>query len=406
MAQQFVIFNRTSQTAEDIYGRAQLDQDTTQHFPWLFYTVGELGWQWWAVHLLGKWEHLPQYLAAPPEYDETYHQLKGERRTAWLAALRRVCNGVFEGAVLPAFDEDDDRYPLSINLREDYGGLKEDLFNAVRRGLKKLDEWLSWREQSAVTQLLPALSTIQLGVENGLVVLLDTALEVSDKRFSLLLEELQLHLVAGPTSESGLRILNRRLAALNKMELADMPDTIRGLQSIFAEIEWRNLEELPTFIATASSFWADLKATLASRAEWADKAALIISEALALPEPERKPTPVIKSTNHWQGILRPGFTLKDLNNLLVSLGILETADPIKLSYTTRPKDWVAVAQALRETSTPKPDMAVLHRAFDATYGPEGIRVGTARSFQRDTYKYNAFSNALYEKALALIRGRY
>ncbi|RYE13374.1 MAG: hypothetical protein EOP45_21300 [Sphingobacteriaceae bacterium] len=91
-----------------------------------------------------------------PKYDETYYQLKGEQRTAWLAALRRVCNGLFEGAILPDIDAEDDYYPLAVKLREDYGGLKENLANAITRGLQKLEDWLSWREQSAIAQLLTA----------------------------------------------------------------------------------------------------------------------------------------------------------------------------------------------------------------------------------------------------------
>lgn len=50
MAKEFIIFDRRSQTPEDIYGRNQLDQDTTRYFPWVYDTAGgELSWQWWAI---------------------------------------------------------------------------------------------------------------------------------------------------------------------------------------------------------------------------------------------------------------------------------------------------------------------------------------------------------------------
>ena len=282
MSQKFVIYGRTSQTAEDIYGRTQLDHDTTQHFPWLFYTVGgELGWQWWAVHLLEEWEQLPHYLAAPPEYDETYHQLKGERRTVWLAALRRVCNGIFEGAVLPDFDEDDEYYPLSSNLHEDYGGLKEDLNNAIMRGFKKLDEWLSWREQPVATQLLTALSVVYLDTKEGAIVLPATIQVLEDKRFKAALEEFQQRLAAEPPAESWLRTLHSQLTTLGGLMLSAAPVSAEELPAMFPAVQWLNLSELLA-LPLSSGFGPDLKNTLATRVEWANKAVSVVGHALGI----------------------------------------------------------------------------------------------------------------------------
>lgn len=313
MSRKFIVYNRTSQTAEDIYGRTQLDHDTTQHFPWLFYTVGsELGWQWWAVHLLEEWEQLPHYLAAPSEYDENYHQLKGGQRTAWLAALRRVCNGVFMGAVLPDFDEDDEFYPLSSSLREDYGGLKEDLNKAIMRGLKKLDEWLSWREQPVATQLLTALSVVRLGTKEGVAVLPDTTQALEDKRFKAVIEEFQQRLAAEPPAESWLRTLHNQLAALGGLTLSAATVSIEELPAMLPAVQWLNLSEVLA-LPVSSGFWLDLKTTLATRVEWANKAASIVGYALGISAlPTQNPGAPLIELSMKQGAMLYYYTRQPL----------------------------------------------------------------------------------------------
>ena len=404
MAEDYVFFGRRSQKSGDIYGSSQLDLDTTRYFPWVYNAAAhKLGWQWWGLHLLEEWRDLP-HLAAPPIYDREYNRLRGQERITWLAALRRICAGAFEGAILQDFDEEDEYYPLSITLQNDYQGFREDLFKAIECGLQKLDAWLSWREQSPSAQLLPALSVLHLEAEDGRVVVPYPAPEVEREYFKGLFEEFRLRLIAEPPAESWLRIMHSRFATLKELTLPEISASVEELPSVLPSMQWLNLSELPN-LPPSPEVWLDLKTALATRVEWANKAVSLLSEALGLSKPRRKSTPVTKEPNYWQGIFRPGFTVKDLNNLLVSLGILESAEPLEFIYNPPPRQWVAIAHALRKASNVPVDTAVLYRAFKVTYGVNGIKVGGRRSFYRDDFMHDEASKELYDKTLALIRGR-
>ena len=106
--------------------------------------------------------------------------------------------------------------------------------------------------------------------------------------------------------------------------------------------------------------------------------------------------PPAPATDRWAGLLI-NYTLTDLNNLLVFVGLLETAKPLVVADDKKPGQWVAVAAALKKAGRTKADKAPLHRAFLETYGEA---VGSLRTFQGQHNEANEAAQKCYDRALS------
>ena len=98
--------------------------------------------------------------------------------------------------------------------------------------------------------------------------------------------------------------------------------------------------------------------------------------------------------DQWAGVLN-NYTLTETTQLLVFVGLLDSAEPLAVAQGTKPGQWVAVAAALYEAKKASGDKAALYRAFRATYGPA---VGSLSSFSRDYNPENERAKLCYTRA--------
>ncbi|MGI4831873.1 MAG: hypothetical protein ACRYFK_00240 [Janthinobacterium lividum] len=104
-------------------------------------------------------------------------------------------------------------------------------------------------------------------------------------------------------------------------------------------------------------------------------------------------------TDLWQGLLVPGFTLSDLDQLLVKIGIIDNASSLSVTSETKPGSWVGVMHALKESKKlTTNNKAKIYRAIMARYKPESFSSSSFRNYNAD----NQFSNSSYNRAKAFL----
>ena len=97
----------------------------------------------------------------------------------------------------------------------------------------------------------------------------------------------------------------------------------------------------------------------------------------------------------WPGLLSARYKVEDLDQLLVYVGLLETAKPRTLTAGTTPREWVALVHALIVAKKTKADRAALFRAFVARYGEA---VGSLSSFSRGYNEMNEKAFRVFDRA--------
>jgi hypothetical protein len=101
----------------------------------------------------------------------------------------------------------------------------------------------------------------------------------------------------------------------------------------------------------------------------------------------------------WEGRLVPGFTLKDLDHLLVSVGMLEDIQSRTLTEDAKPGAWVGVVEALIEAKKLIYDnKQQLHKAIIARYKPKSFSPSTIRAYNSN----NQYSKRAYNRAKAFL----
>ena len=100
----------------------------------------------------------------------------------------------------------------------------------------------------------------------------------------------------------------------------------------------------------------------------------------------------------WDALLRD-YSLAKLNDLLVSVELLDAIEPLAVAAGVKSAQWVALVTALEY----KKKIAILnrsslYRAFKATYGS----VGSLSSFQRSYNEGNHDARTCYDRAVSQI----
>jgi hypothetical protein len=101
------------------------------------------------------------------------------------------------------------------------------------------------------------------------------------------------------------------------------------------------------------------------------------------------------TSDPWEGLFR-NYTLTKLNNLLVLVGLLDTASPPTIAEYTRPGQWVAVIAALIKAKRISTNRAAVGRAFYETYGDESASLS---SYQKQYNEGNEAFNKIYNSTL-------
>jgi hypothetical protein len=112
-------------------------------------------------------------------------------------------------------------------------------------------------------------------------------------------------------------------------------------------------------------------------------------------EPEQVAAELTHPSDPWEGIFR-NYTLAKLNNLLVFVGLLDTANPITIAEYTRPGQWAAVISALIKAKRVTDNRTTVGEAFCKTYGDETVSISTCKRPHQKSF------NELYSNALSRI----
>ena len=122
----------------------------------------------------------------------------------------------------------------------------------------------------------------------------------------------------------------------------------------------------------------------------------VLTDSTAGDEPQQHLDAPAVEADEWAGLLI-NYTVAELNNLLVYVGLLETAKPLAVADDTKPRQWVAIVAALKKAKRTKADRAALHRAFVKTYG---AAVGSLSGFQREHNEANELAQKCFNRALS------
>ena len=167
--------------------------------------------------------------------------------------------------------------------------------------------------------------------------------------------------------------------------------------------ETQELNPPPITVVRALS-WLHEQVVRLSRPELAIPPSSLPVESIEAAKPDNIETslelPSSQQANgRWDGLFLDNYTLTDLDNLLVFVGLLETAEPRVVADNTKPAQWVAVVAALKKTKRTRADKAALYRAFSETYG---AAVGSLRTFQGQHNTTNEDAQICYARALSRI----
>lgn len=278
---------------------SQLVRDTTIHFPGVLRPFVGMNEQEtavrWAMHLADIWPE-PKQLSAPSDYDAAYYAQNGSARTEFLAALRRVHDTVLIAMNAPnALQSVFTGWALipdnsSVRLEG------EATMTLAKRGNARLLQWLNWREQTPVKQLLTALCTIELSNTNLALVferdkrkphfeILGCNPKSENKKFAQLLSEFQHQL---PGKRTKLKAIAGELSSICSLPTEQPECKISELPVRLPMLNWPERVERYTDYTTSDTFWSDLTSVLSTRKKWACKALSIVH--LALGENEKLST--------------------------------------------------------------------------------------------------------------------
>lgn len=105
------------------------------------------------------------------------------------------------------------------------------------------------------------------------------------------------------------------------------------------------------------------------------------------------------SADSWAGLLQRGYTVADLDRLLVKVGLLENADNRNTTDEAKPRTWVAIREALvKQEFLIETNKFAVARAFIQRYG----KIANTRSLQRSYEGGNADAKRIFDLATRLL----
>ena len=122
----------------------------------------------------------------------------------------------------------------------------------------------------------------------------------------------------------------------------------------------------------------------------------------ATPAPAPAPEPPAPVAGVWVAVLTNGFALSELDRLLVFVGLLDSTENKTVTPESKPAQWVAVREALKETNCINKNNRAWARAIRARYGE---RVGQQRALESSQNHGNDAANHCYQRAKILLTGR-
>lgn len=328
---------------------------------------------------------------------------------AW-QLLQQIVADLDKGPAL--FEElDSVRSWIDVNGKEKpINGYPINNASRARAALCRMEQWLKTRRQAPSDQLITLIQSIPVVVWHDLqpgsyakttvslpmdehedfmqtikVLWKETEQEISTKKLHIA-KAIRERIV-----KSLYQITKVERADIDALEQRQQAETtlqsVEWLPRYYPFIKWGDLELYVHTLPRAQLsrfFWPALEFSMERRRQWA----VMICEELSLKQssPVQKNTTSIRnefgnnetprkerkspsSSDPWNGVLR-NYTVEELDKLLVIAGLLDSVTPLKVKANTTPREWVAVAHALKLAKKTKADRATLHRAFVERYSED------------------------------------